>query len=43
MGVERTVLAEGNKADFPKPGDNIEMHYRGCLYKEGAEHNMGSQ
>ncbi|KAJ5225451.1 peptidyl-prolyl cis-trans isomerase [Penicillium chermesinum] len=43
MGVTIDNIRDGNGADFPKPGDNIEMHYRGCLYDEKATDKMGSQ
>ncbi|KAJ5675705.1 Peptidyl-prolyl cis-trans isomerase, partial [Penicillium macrosclerotiorum] len=43
MGVEKTILTPGNGVDFPKKGDNVAMHYTGCLYdeKEADNHNMG--
>jgi FK506-binding protein 1 len=31
MGVTRDVIAEGNKTDFPRPGDTVSMHYVGTL------------
>jgi hypothetical protein len=31
MGVTKDVIAEGNKTDYPKPGDTVSMHYVGTL------------
>ncbi|THC99205.1 hypothetical protein EYZ11_001293 [Aspergillus tanneri] len=43
MGVTKTTLKEGNKTDYPKKEDEVEIMYRGCLYDESksAEHYMG--
>ncbi|RAL13685.1 FKBP-type peptidyl-prolyl cis-trans isomerase [Aspergillus homomorphus CBS 101889] len=43
MGVTKTILTPGNTDKKPVKGDTVVIHYTGCLYKEGAEHNMGSQ
>ena len=43
MGVTKEVLAEGNKQDYPQKGDNISMHYTGCLYDENAPKKMGTK
>ncbi|KAA8650101.1 FKBP-type peptidyl-prolyl cis-trans isomerase [Aspergillus tanneri] len=45
MGVTKTTLKEGNKTDYPKKEDEVEIMYRGCLYDESksAEHYMGKQ
>ncbi|KAJ5175349.1 Peptidyl-prolyl cis-trans isomerase [Penicillium canariense] len=39
MGVEKTILSPGNGVDFPKQGDNVAMHYTGCLYDASAAAN----
>ena len=43
MGVEKKTLVPGNGVDFPKKGDNIAMHYNGCLYdaSKADNHFMG--
>ncbi|KAJ5580864.1 FKBP-type peptidyl-prolyl isomerase [Penicillium hetheringtonii] len=43
MGVDKKVLTPGNGVDFPKKGDNIAMHYTGCLYdaSKADNHFMG--
>lgn len=45
MGVEKTVLKAGNGVDFPQKGDNVAMHYTGCLYdaSAAANHYMGQK
>jgi len=45
MGVTKTVLSAGNGVDFPKKGDNVAMHYTGCLYDANAtgNHFMGTK
>ncbi|KAJ9223822.1 hypothetical protein DTO027B5_8527 [Paecilomyces variotii] len=41
----RTVLKEGDKQNFPKKGDVVEINYTGCLYdpSQKDKHNMGKQ
>lgn len=43
MGVTKTIISPGNGQQFPKPGDQISMHYTGCLYDENAPNKMGKQ
>ena len=31
MGVKRTIVKDGDKSTFPKPGDKLTMHYTGKL------------
>ncbi|KAJ5326477.1 uncharacterized protein N7506_009579 [Penicillium brevicompactum] len=44
MGVEKTILENGNGVDYPKVGERVAIHYRGCLYdpSKEAEHFMGA-
>ena len=45
MGVDKKILTPGNGVDFPKKGDNVAMHYTGCLYdaNAAANHFMGQK
>lgn len=43
MGVTKTVISPGNGQQFPQKGDQISMHYTGCLYDENAPNKMGKQ
>ena len=45
MGVEKQTLAAGNGVDFPKKGDNVAIHYTGCLYdaSKADSHFMGKK
>lgn len=45
MGVEKTILSQGNGVDFPNKGDTVAMHYTGCLYDAAAaaNHYMGKK
>lgn len=44
MGVTKQTLSNGNGVDYPKKGDNVEMHYTGCLYNsEPDNHHMGTK
>jgi FK506-binding protein 1 len=36
MGVTKTVLKAGDGITFPKPGDNVSMHYTGT-FKNGGK------
>uniref|UniRef100_A0A060T856 peptidylprolyl isomerase n=1 Tax=Blastobotrys adeninivorans TaxID=409370 RepID=A0A060T856_BLAAD len=31
MGVTKKVLSEGDKVNYPKPGDQVSIHYTGTL------------
>eukprot|EP00939_MAST-03C_sp_MAST-3C-sp1_P003990 g3990.t1 len=37
MGVEKTVLKEGDKKTYPKKGDALTMHYTGTLVSDGTK------
>lgn len=39
MGVEKKTLSAGNGVDFPKKGDNVAIHYTGCLYDQSKADN----
>lgn len=43
MGVEKKTLQPGNGVDFPQKGDNVALHYTGCLFDPSKpdSHNMG--
>lgn len=43
MAVEKKTLTPGNGVDFPKKGDNVALHYTGCLFdaSNADSHNMG--
>ncbi|KAJ5397739.1 hypothetical protein N7509_005852 [Penicillium cosmopolitanum] len=45
MGVEKQTLVPGNGVDFPKKGDNVALHYTGCLYDASKADNyfMGNK
>ncbi|OJJ95889.1 FKBP-type peptidyl-prolyl cis-trans isomerase [Aspergillus aculeatinus CBS 121060] len=43
MGVTKTILTPGTSDQKPVKGDYVSIHYTGCLYKEGAENNMGDK
>ena len=45
MGVEKKILENGNGVDYPKEGERVAIHYRGCLYdaSKEAEHFMGAE
>jgi FK506-binding protein 1 len=43
MGVSRQVLREGNKKDFPKPGDTVSIEYTGYLYDPSCEDKKGKK
>jgi FK506-binding protein 1 len=41
MGVEKTIIKEGNGADYPKKGDNVAMEYTGWLFEPSKEDKKG--
>lgn len=43
MGVTKKILQAGDGQNFPKPGDKVSMHYRGCLYDQNQPENMGKE
>lgn len=43
MGVEKTLISEGNGTDKPKKGDTVTMEYTGWLYDTSKPENKGKQ
>ncbi|KAJ5096158.1 hypothetical protein NUU61_005514 [Penicillium alfredii] len=45
MGVEKRILTPGNGTDYPKKGENVAIHYTGCLYDQSKpdSHFMGAK
>ena len=43
MGVDKTVLREGNGSDRPQIGDKVTMEYTGWLYDPSQPENKGKQ
>lgn len=45
MGVEKKTLSAGDGVTFPNKGDNVAIHYTGCLYdpSKADNHFMGSK
>ncbi|KAJ5128624.1 hypothetical protein N7448_002340 [Penicillium atrosanguineum] len=45
MGVEKTTLSPGDGVTFPKKGDNVALHYTGCVYdaSKADNHFMGDK
>jgi len=41
MGVEKTLLKNGNGTDQPKKGDTVTMEYTGWLYDPSKPDNKG--
>jgi FK506-binding protein 1 len=37
MGVEKVITRNGDGATYPKPGDQLSMHYTGTLAADGAK------
>merc|ERR1711874_124227 len=37
MGVEREVIQDGDKTNYPKKGDTVTMHYTGTLTANGKK------
>jgi len=37
MGVTKDTQSPGDGENFPKPGDELQMHYRGTLAENGSE------
>lgn len=35
LTLRKTVLRDGNKVDYPKQGDEVEVDYIGWLYEAG--------
>ncbi|KAI9750439.1 MAG: FK506 binding protein proline rotamase rapamycin-binding protein [Lichina confinis] len=36
-------MREGNKADYPRPGDTVSIEYTGYLYDESRDNNKGTK
>jgi len=43
MGVEKTVIKEGNGSDKPRKGDTVTMEYTGWLYEPDKPENKGNK
>jgi FK506-binding protein 1 len=45
MGVEKKTLSNGDGVTYPKVGDNVALHYTGCLYdaSKADNHFMGNK
>lgn len=43
MGVEKTVISEGNGSDTPRKGDTVTMEYTGWLYDTSKPENKGNK
>ena len=41
MGVEKTVISQGNGSDTPRKGDTVTMEYTGWLYEPSKPENKG--
>lgn len=40
MSLQKKLVKEGNKTDYPKAGDTVTMEYTGWLYDAGASSNQ---
>jgi len=38
--LQKRLIKDGNKADYPKPGDEVTIEYTGWLYDAGAASNQ---
>jgi FK506-binding protein 1 len=38
--LDKKVLSEGNKTDYPQQGDEVAMNYTGWLYDASATDNQ---
>jgi len=43
MGVEKTIIKEGNGSDYPKPGEQVAMEYTGWLFDDSKSDKKGNQ
>jgi FK506-binding protein 1 len=43
MGVEKTLVSQGNGTDTPRKGDTVIMEYTGWLYDTSKPENKGNQ
>lgn len=43
MGVEKTVISQGNGSDTPRKGDTVTMEYTGWLYEPSKPENKGNK
>jgi FK506-binding protein 1 len=41
MGVEKTIIKNGNGTDFPKNGDDVAMEYTGWLFEPANDNKKG--
>jgi FK506-binding protein 1 len=43
MGVEKKIIKEGNRVDFPKKNDVVTMEYTGYLHNKEASDSKGQK
>ena len=43
MGVEKTIIKQGNGTDFPRKGDEVAMEYTGWLFEDANPNKKGTQ
>jgi hypothetical protein len=43
MGVDKTIIKNGNGADIPKKGDTVSMEYTGWLFDATKPDNKGGE
>lgn len=41
--LDKKIVSEGNKTDFPKNGDTVTIEYTGWLHDPKAENNRGTK
>ena len=42
-GLQKKLIKEGNKSDYPKKGDTVSMEYTGWLYDANKPDNRGNK
>jgi FK506-binding protein 1 len=42
-GLQKKLVKEGNKSDYPKTGDTVTMEYTGWLFDPSAPDNRGNK
>ena len=43
MSLQKDLISEGNKKDYPQRGDEVTIEYTGWLYDNNAPKNRGKQ